>query len=91
MKNDLHHKHEPKTLWLSRDEYQEFPLEVFRNHIYQEQDKEMKQAARFDKKKLRSMSIRDSVRQTVLTGEEQIHVRNGGDVPARQSTIDYPT
>ena len=31
-----HKKMEPRMLYQKRKEYQEFPLEVFRNHIYQE-------------------------------------------------------
>jgi hypothetical protein len=31
----------PKTLWESREEYQDFPLRVFRKHIYQERTKQL--------------------------------------------------
>ena len=43
----------PAFLWISRPEYLEFPLEVFRNHIYQEIHKREAVAFRFDKKKFR--------------------------------------
>lgn len=86
----LHKIHDPIDLWMTREEHQEFPLDVFRNHIYQEEDKEMKQAARFDKKKLRSMKIRDFVRDTVLTAEEATLVDQGGALPAHQSNLSYP-
>ena len=31
----------PHQLWESRSEYQEFPLKVFRKHIYQERTKQL--------------------------------------------------
>ena len=43
----LHNSMKPKELWASRVEYLDFPLTVFRNHMYTERDKEEKQAARF--------------------------------------------
>lgn len=32
----------PKDLWLTREEYQLFPLKVFRDHLYKEQDRKEK-------------------------------------------------
>ena len=43
----------PAYLWIQRPEYLEFPLEVFRNHIYQEIHKRESQDFRFDKKQMR--------------------------------------
>ena len=37
MADGLHVGKEPKQVWLSRPEFQEFLLDVFRDHIYQEQ------------------------------------------------------
>lgn len=34
--NGLHKQMKPKELWDTRDEYKEFPLDVFRKHIHQE-------------------------------------------------------
>ena len=34
----------PKALWESREEYQEFPLAIFRKHIYQERSKQLSAA-----------------------------------------------
>ena len=85
-----HEDKAPLKLWMERNEYQEFPLDVFRNHIYQEVDKNMKQAARFDKKKLRSMAVRDSVRDTALTIDEMHLVKKGKGVPAKMSNLAYP-
>ena len=34
-----HKEMKPAALWVSRPEYQDFPLEVFRNHIYKEAHK----------------------------------------------------
>ena len=36
MTDGLHKTMQPKDLWESRHEYLLFPLEVFRDHIYQE-------------------------------------------------------
>jgi hypothetical protein len=41
----------PKALYQTRPQYKEFPLEVFRKHIYQEVDSRPKRAIRFEKKK----------------------------------------
>ena len=46
----------PAELHASRAEYQEFSLQVFRNHIYQEVDMRTKRAHRYAKKKTRSQS-----------------------------------
>ena len=43
----------PLQLWLDRNEYKEFELEVFRKHIYQEVDSRPKRDIRFKKKKKR--------------------------------------
>ena len=52
----LHEHLTPSELYQSREEYQEFPLQVFRNHIYQEVDSRTKRAHRYQKKKFRSQS-----------------------------------
>jgi hypothetical protein len=44
----------PSELYATRAEYQEFPLQKFRNHIYQEVDIRAKRAHRYAKKKTRS-------------------------------------
>lgn len=36
MDNDLHKQFKPRELHVQREEYQAWPLEVFRNHIHQE-------------------------------------------------------
>jgi hypothetical protein len=46
----------PAELHASQAEYQEFSLDVFRNHIYQEVDTRVKRAHRYAKKKTRSQS-----------------------------------
>lgn len=48
---EKHLSMKPNQLYLSRPEYQEFELSVFRNHIYQGVDSRPKRAARFEKKK----------------------------------------
>lgn len=50
----LHNHLTPAELYASREEYQDFPLKVFRNHIYQEVDTRSKRAHRYAKKKTRS-------------------------------------
>lgn len=52
----LHNHLPPAELYASREEYQVFPLQVFRNHIYQEVDTRSKRAHRYAKKKTRSQS-----------------------------------
>ena len=52
----LHNHLTPAELYASREEYQDFPLKVFRNHIYQEVDTRSKRAHRYAKKKTRSQS-----------------------------------
>jgi hypothetical protein len=37
VKKKVHKQKTPKQLWESRPEYKEFPLDVFRGHIYQEE------------------------------------------------------
>jgi hypothetical protein len=49
-----HHLLTPMQLYATREEYQAFPLKVFRKHIYQEIDTRSKRAARFAKKKNRA-------------------------------------
>lgn len=46
----LHNHLTPAELYESRVEYQAFPLQVFRNHIYQEVDTRTKRAHRYAKK-----------------------------------------
>ena len=87
-----HKSMKPKELWVTQVEYLDFPLDVFRNHLYTERDKPDSQAARYQKKQLRSMALEP--RQTVLTTEEQdtlIETKDdnyGGDVPDRFCTKD---
>lgn len=52
----LHEHLTPAELYASRTEYQAFPLQIFRNHIYQEVDTRAKRAHRYAKKKFRSQS-----------------------------------
>jgi len=56
LKNDigdnLHQEMTPTELWLTRLEYcEEWSLEEFRQHLYQEIDKHPKRAYRFERKK----------------------------------------
>jgi hypothetical protein len=37
--NGLHDRMKPSELWNTRNEYKEFPLAVFRQHIYQEKNR----------------------------------------------------
>ena len=69
---------------MTHAEYQEFPLDVFCDHIYQESERLARQKARFEKKQLRVMMLRP--RGTVLTVEEAKAVEDGASVPER-----YPT
>lgn len=41
----------PRELYITKPEYQQFPLSVFRKHIYQEIDCRPKREARFERKK----------------------------------------
>ena len=41
VRNDTSKRMKPKQLWESRDEYLDFPLSVFRKHIYQERSKQL--------------------------------------------------
>lgn len=41
VRNDTSKRMQPKQLWESRDEYLDFPLSVFRKHIYQEKSKQL--------------------------------------------------
>ncbi|CAB9512023.1 hypothetical protein SEMRO_514_G158120.1 [Seminavis robusta] len=58
----------PSELWETRPEYKEFPLEVFRKHIYQEVDSRVSRAARFSKKKIRQ-KFNIQPRETVLNAD----------------------
>ena len=49
-----HQQQQPKDLWLSRPEYQEYSLEVFRKAIHAAIDKVAKLTFRMDKKKFRA-------------------------------------
>jgi hypothetical protein len=53
MNNNKHLEMQPMELYQSRLEYREFPLQVFRNHIYQEKKKRANKGSRFAKKKKR--------------------------------------
>ena len=79
--NKEHEKKSPKALWQSKPEYKEFPLDVFRNHIYQAVSARSKKQTRFDKKKMRAMAVKP--RDTVLTEEEIAKVKSGGALPTR--------
>lgn len=46
----LHNFLGPKELWLTRQEYQQYPLDVFRKHIYQEKRRRKKRHPRKKKK-----------------------------------------
>ena len=48
---DFHVGIKPYELYQTRDEYQMFSLEIFRNHLYQEIDSRPKRESRFEKKK----------------------------------------
>lgn len=48
-----HEKMSPMALWMTRIEYMEFPLKVFRDHIYQEVNRREKKDTRYLKKKKR--------------------------------------
>ena len=79
-----HKAMKPKELHETRTEYQQFPLDVFRHHIYQEAEREERQKARFDKKKIRAMMLKP--RETVMPPEDAKVVLTGGDVPIRYAT-----
>ena len=46
----LHLTMKPRELYMNREEYQEFELKVFCNHIYQEIDSRAKKKIRFERK-----------------------------------------
>ena len=50
----LHKTTSPKDLYMTRPEYQLFPLEVFRKHIYEDIDERSSRAIRFAKKGTRA-------------------------------------
>jgi hypothetical protein len=58
LKSDMeagkHNQFLPKELWLSREEYQAFPLEVFRKAIHSAKDKKAKLVFRMEKKQFRT-------------------------------------
>jgi hypothetical protein len=58
-----HKAMKPKELHMTKAEYQEFPLEVFRKHIYQDVDERASRAFRFQKKGKR-MTFRETVNHT---------------------------
>jgi hypothetical protein len=84
--NGLHLSLEPREIYQldDRNPYRDFPLDVFRNHIYQEIDKKASQKSRFAKKKLRAMMLQP--RNTVLPAAEVDAVRAGAKVPERYAT-----
>ena len=51
--NGEHTRKKPSVLYKSREEYQEFPPDVFRKHIHQEVDERSSRLFRFEKKSLR--------------------------------------
>jgi hypothetical protein len=53
MNNNKHLEMQPIELYETRLEYREFPLKLFRNHIYQETKKRANKNSRFAKKKKR--------------------------------------
>ena len=76
--------YKPQSLYLSRPEYQQFPLDVFRDHIYNKKDQEKRKKARFEKMKLRAKFLKPH--QTVLPPEVEKEVRAGGKVLDRYAT-----
>eukprot|EP00978_Attheya_sp_CCMP212_P016722 scaffold44014_cov56-Attheya_sp.AAC.4 len=54
----------PSELWETREEYKEFSLKVFRNHIYQEVDRREKRRMNFKKKSGKTRkAIKDAVQR----------------------------
>jgi hypothetical protein len=53
----------PNDLWKSRPEYQQFPLEVFRQHIYQEEYSQSGRSYWMHKKKLKADAKKDRKRR----------------------------
>ena len=74
----------PKNLRLSQPEYQDFPLDVFRDHIYQEREHKAKVKARIERKQLRAMMLKP--RDTVLPPEEEKAVCGGAVVSEKYAT-----
>ena len=52
--NGKHKNRKPIELYNDRDEYKEFPLSIFRKHIYQDLDSQAKKEYRYAKKKTRA-------------------------------------
>jgi hypothetical protein len=64
----LHKVLMPSELWETREEYKQFSLKVFRNHIYQELDKREKRRTNFKKK---SAKTRKAVKDAVESIQER--------------------
>ena len=73
----------PQQLWKSREEYKEFPLKIFRKHVYQERTKQL--AAPYWQHK-RNKSARKKYEETEELlkewNEEQINREVGGLIGA---------
>ena len=54
MDNDYHLSMAPKELWESEDSYQQFPLDIFRDHIYQERHRRKENTKKTTKVKCRT-------------------------------------
>ena len=61
----------PQELWESRSEYMEFPLKVFRKHIYQELDERASKEYRFEKKKVRAPQPKQTEDQAAMLEAEK--------------------
>lgn len=68
--NGKHKDMKPAELYVTRQEYQQFDLKTFRNHIYQETDSRTKRTFRFKKKEKRSKQADKSKKQEVLRHEQ---------------------
>jgi hypothetical protein len=79
--NNKHKEFKPLKLRESRPEYQEFPPNVFRKHIYQEVDERLSREYRFAKK-----AVRANFRDTVHTKQYLEQLNEVGDVTREETT-----
>lgn len=67
----------PQQLWQSRPQYQEFPLKIFRKHIYQEIDERASKEIRFAKKKRRAPPLKETEQQAELLASANSEQKSG--------------
>lgn len=88
VKDGLHEAMKPAELYATRQEYSDFPLDVFRKHIYQEVDSIPKREIRFQRKKKHLVYPELFANQLLLAEHAEDSGEDGTDAPEDSSSGD---